>query len=207
MAIRRLEPYRHAVTDLRDRLRTGVLAPGTRIVAKDVSEDLGLSPTPVREAMARLAGEGLLVERRGDGFFVRVPTAPYLAELYRLSLVILLEAQQGERRPRPDLSLVLGGEAQRDPVRAVERLFLAWAGESEGTALGAFYGLVLNQLGPVRRVEAQLLPDLAAEAQALVALAEVPNDHLRRDALTEFHARRVPFAAALAQLLAPADDG
>lgn len=206
MAVRRLEPYRHAVTDLRDRLRRGALRPGTRIVAKDVSEDLGLSPTPVREAMARLAGEGLLVERRGDGFFVRVPTGSYVAELYRMSLAMLLEAQQGERRPRPDLSLVLGEEAQRDPVRAVERLFLAWAGESDGAAFGEFYGLVLNQLGPVRRIEARLLTDLLPEAQALVGLAEAPEDHLRRDALTQFHARRIPIAPALAQLLASAGD-
>jgi DNA-binding GntR family transcriptional regulator len=49
-----------------------------------------LSPTPVREALSRLAGEGELEERRGDGFFVRRLSAADLIPLYEMSEQLLL---------------------------------------------------------------------------------------------------------------------
>ncbi|MFN3487458.1 MAG: GntR family transcriptional regulator, partial [Planctomycetota bacterium] len=62
-----------ALTAVRDRLQSGALPPGARATAVDLADDLGLSTTPVREALSRLAGEGLLEDRRGQGYFVRVP--------------------------------------------------------------------------------------------------------------------------------------
>jgi DNA-binding GntR family transcriptional regulator len=52
---------------LRDAIHTGRLAPGSKIVQTDIAETLGVSPTPVREAMRDLHAEGLLtlVPRRG----------------------------------------------------------------------------------------------------------------------------------------------
>jgi len=85
----RLEPFRQALGDLRRRLREGDLEPGSRITAKEVAEGLRLSPTPVREALSRLAGEGLLEERRGDGLFVPELSATDVAGLYRLSEQLL----------------------------------------------------------------------------------------------------------------------
>ena len=85
MVPERLEPFRQALVDLRRRLRDGALEPGARVTAKEVAEGLKLSHTPVREALSRLAGEGLLEERRGDGFFVPELSAADIAVLYRMS--------------------------------------------------------------------------------------------------------------------------
>ena len=54
------EPFHVALATLRERLRTGVYRPGVRITAVDLADELRLSNTPVREALARPAGEGLV---------------------------------------------------------------------------------------------------------------------------------------------------
>ena len=52
---------------LRDAIQTGRLEPGSKIVQTEIADTLGVSPTPVREAMRDLHAEGLLtlVPRRG----------------------------------------------------------------------------------------------------------------------------------------------
>ncbi|MEO6089338.1 MAG: GntR family transcriptional regulator [Umezawaea sp.] len=49
-----------ALTAIRDAIVGGDLAPGTPIKDVDLAEELGLSRTPVREALARLTDEGLV---------------------------------------------------------------------------------------------------------------------------------------------------
>lgn len=60
-----------AVTELRQRILDGHLPGGTRLFEVALAADLGISRTPVREAMARLAEEGLLDRAPGGGFMVR----------------------------------------------------------------------------------------------------------------------------------------
>src|SRR3954452_16691890 len=48
---------------LHDRIVTGDLAPGDRVDAGEIADSLGVSRTPVREAILRLDAEGL-VERQ-----------------------------------------------------------------------------------------------------------------------------------------------
>ncbi len=45
---------------LRDRIRTGELPPGTRLRQEVLAEELGISRTPLREAMRLLAADGLV---------------------------------------------------------------------------------------------------------------------------------------------------
>lgn len=49
-----------AVTRLRERLLSGVDAPGTPFMAAELAIELGMSRTPVRDALRTLASEGLL---------------------------------------------------------------------------------------------------------------------------------------------------
>ncbi len=54
--------------ELLDRIVRGVLSPGTRIVEREIAERLGVSRTPVREAVKRLQDEGLLVANRAEKY-------------------------------------------------------------------------------------------------------------------------------------------
>src|SRR4028119_2487124 len=65
----------HSVADLAyERIRglvlSGELAPGTRLGQVELAERFGISRTPVREALRRLAGEGLVDFHSNRGFRV-----------------------------------------------------------------------------------------------------------------------------------------
>ncbi|MBL4646324.1 MAG: GntR family transcriptional regulator [Rhizobiales bacterium] len=60
----------HALTELRQRILSGELRGGERLLEVPLAKMLDISRTPVREAMSRLAEEGLL-ERARSGFVVR----------------------------------------------------------------------------------------------------------------------------------------
>ncbi len=62
---------KRATYELRQRIIHGGLPGGTRLYEVALSEDLQISRTPVREAMSRLAEEGLLERAPGGGFQVR----------------------------------------------------------------------------------------------------------------------------------------
>jgi DNA-binding GntR family transcriptional regulator len=54
-----------------DRISSGTLAPGTRVKDTYLAAELGVSRTPVREALLRLAREGVLAADMGRGFRVQ----------------------------------------------------------------------------------------------------------------------------------------
>lgn len=73
--MRARDPFGQALFMLRRMLRDDGLAPGQHLPINDISVALGLSASPVREALSRLCGEGLVEERRGLGYFTRaMPT-------------------------------------------------------------------------------------------------------------------------------------
>jgi GntR family transcriptional regulator, vanillate catabolism transcriptional regulator len=62
---------KRAVVSLRQMIINGHLVGGTRLLEVALAESLQISRTPVREAMSRLAEEGLLDRAKGGGFVVR----------------------------------------------------------------------------------------------------------------------------------------
>lgn len=68
---------------LRFQLRAGAFAPGERLVESNVASQLAVSRSPVREALSRLAADGLL-EIRSGGFYVAMPTAQDMAEIFEM---------------------------------------------------------------------------------------------------------------------------
>ena len=69
-------PRKSLVTHVEDEIRAalieGRLEPGTRLVTKDLAQSLGISITPVREALVRFAASGVLAAEPAQSF--RVPT-------------------------------------------------------------------------------------------------------------------------------------
>ncbi|MDO1582612.1 FCD domain-containing protein [Rhizobium oryzicola] len=62
----------HVEEEIRAALIEGRLEPGTRLVTKELAESLGMSITPVREALVRFAASGVLTAEPAQSF--RVPT-------------------------------------------------------------------------------------------------------------------------------------
>jgi GntR family colanic acid and biofilm gene transcriptional regulator len=76
MALFNAAPRKSLVTHVEDEIRAalieGRLEPGTRLVTKDLADSLGMSITPVREALVRFAASGVLTAEPAQSF--RVPT-------------------------------------------------------------------------------------------------------------------------------------
>jgi DNA-binding GntR family transcriptional regulator len=71
---------------LRQQITTGVYAGGIRLVEEQIAEQLGVSRTPIREALQRLTSEGLVERvRRGQLIVVEVD-ATTRAELHELRI-------------------------------------------------------------------------------------------------------------------------
>ncbi|HEY4201317.1 MAG TPA: GntR family transcriptional regulator [Devosiaceae bacterium] len=77
----------HVYDQLRDWIREGRLAPGTRVREEDLARSLDVSRTPVREALSRLQARGL-VEMSGGGLSVVELTRPQIMELYAVRAVL-----------------------------------------------------------------------------------------------------------------------
>lgn len=76
-----------AYTHLRRQLSNGELRPGDRLVNRALADELGMSFIPVREAISRLASEGLVDRIAGAGAFVHEVDRRELSELYDVRLL------------------------------------------------------------------------------------------------------------------------
>ena len=73
---------------LRDDIQEGRYAPGDRVTELEVAERLGVSRTPVREALRRLESEGLLVSLPWRGVVVAELDRAQVLELYAMREVL-----------------------------------------------------------------------------------------------------------------------
>ncbi len=111
---------------VRTRIMDGALAPGTFLREKDL-ESMGVSRTPIREALGRLASEGFLERLPHRGFRVPEESLGNLLELYPIvaSLELLAGRLALERFTPADvgeLKAINGRLAEardRDDVRAM----------------------------------------------------------------------------------------
>ncbi len=75
-------PVGEQVTDhIRRMILSGDIRPGTRLVGKHLAEQIGISRTPVREALHRLAQENLVIRREAGGYEVRPLSAAEVEEV------------------------------------------------------------------------------------------------------------------------------
>jgi DNA-binding GntR family transcriptional regulator len=78
-----------AATELiREAIIDGRLEPGRRLKEEELARELGISRTPVREALLMLQAEGLVVATPNRGAIVRVHTPEDLDDLYQLRALL-----------------------------------------------------------------------------------------------------------------------
>ena len=73
---------------LRSAILTGELAAGEKLRSEHLAAEWGVSPTPVREAFQRLAGEGMIVIEAQRGARVAEIDAAEAADFYELRLML-----------------------------------------------------------------------------------------------------------------------
>ncbi|HMJ35595.1 MAG TPA: GntR family transcriptional regulator [Baekduia sp.] len=86
--IPRQTAHEQVLEQLRGAILGGALAPGTPLVLSELSTQLGVSRTPIREAIRDLAGEGLVDFDSYRSSMVHAPTLAEAQEVYGLRLVL-----------------------------------------------------------------------------------------------------------------------
>ena len=94
--------HEQAYHHLSHAIRMGHMKPGERLVADDVANAIGMSRMPVREALRRLASEGLLVMPPNRGAIVRELSEAEVVEVFEMRAVLEgLAAAMAARRCTP----------------------------------------------------------------------------------------------------------
>lgn len=78
----------HVYENLKQAIVKGDLAPGSRVVESRVASALGISRTPVREAIHKLDREGLLRHNKAGGFSVKGLTREEIQETFGIRSVL-----------------------------------------------------------------------------------------------------------------------
>jgi DNA-binding GntR family transcriptional regulator len=105
---------------LRDQIVDGDRAPGSRLVERELAEELGVSRVPVREALRALVAEGLVTPRPRTWAVVRTFAPDDVAQLLevRAALEVLAARRAAERRAPDDVAALADALAREDDAAA-----------------------------------------------------------------------------------------
>lgn len=208
---------------LRDAIVRGVLTPGMKLSERGLAVELAMSAQPVREALRRLEGEGMVETRSRSGNYVAPLDASTLIEMGRMRAALEgvaagLAAGKARRADLGRLRACL--EAMRRTTRAGDQSGLARANDRLHQSIHAIAGnaLLTRSLQALRAYfyigSPRILADASQAAQALhehaaILAAITAGDSEAAEWLMREHALRslaVAFPGAARPLAPMADD-
>ena len=166
-----------------DAILKGEIQPGDRVREVEVSERLGLSRTPVRDALRRLETEGVIEHRPRQGAVIRSLGHSEVVELYEMRLVLEVTAAEMAAQhateaeideiealndemlqaiDRPDEAARLNASLHRCLYHAARNRFLLESTRTLGNALMLLGPTTLDDADRVRLVHAQHAEIVAA---------------------------------------------
>lgn len=189
--------------ELQERIVRGELAPGAALPEQEVSQMLGASRTPIREALQRLAREGLVELIPGRGAFVSEIRVPDIIELFQLREALEpLSARLASRARNRGIIEPLLAELDaapemidRDPAEYYEltyRLDNAIVSLTQNARLARSLGEIWSQVRRARLVASanpQRLHETVEEHRHILQ-AIIAGDEQGAEAATRTHLRR-----------------
>lgn len=116
-----------ATRRLRDAIRMGRYGPGAPLKQNDIAADLGLSSTPVREALTELRASGLVVYESHRGARVATIDVARVAELYTARRIVERETAR--------LAFDRIGAPELARIRANYESLMGWEGPGDHDTL------------------------------------------------------------------------
>ena len=153
---------------VRDHILSGSVGAGRPVRQDALAAELGISKSPLREALARLEQEGLVRAEANRGFFVRTLNAAEAEEVYALRLALEPEAAAA--------GALAAGEEERGAARAalaaLEAAIVGHAG-SVGARNRAFHLALVRPAG--RELTADILARLHVLSERYVRVHLEPS--------------------------------
>lgn len=187
------DPFSQALEDLRDRATRGGFTPGGSVVIIEQARRLGLSTTPVREALAWLCGEGLMERAPRTGYLAPRLDAALLRDRFWVRFrclatsLDLTSSLANSVTPAADL---VGEAVARD---LFDRLVRA----TGNRALIETFHRVDAQLRMLGDAERLVFVDIDGEARELARIEIAGSRFQLLTALDAYHRRRMENAALL----------
>jgi len=180
-----------AYEDIRDAILSGALPPGRRIKERDVAAQMGISTTPVKEALRRLEQEGLVVSQPRRGAVVSTLVEIPVEEIEEIrgmleAMAARLAATRMSDAQLARLREVVGEMAQltrdmREPQSRIEGVNVFHQLIRDGAG-NAFIGRFVETLLPFERVHRPEYLDPDEAARILREHEEIAAALLARDA-------------------------
>ncbi|GAA0240339.1 GntR family transcriptional regulator [Cryptosporangium japonicum] len=189
------------VTEVRDRIRTRRLVPGPTYSVYQLADELGVSRSPVREGLVKLAEAGVVRFRRNRGFQVLLPEPRDIAEIFAVRVALEVPAARRAAGHASDDAVAAIAEcmaeleATTDPAtfwerdRTLHRLVLLASGNRRAAATVDELRAITSLLdAPTDRTRAAVCAEHRPIVDALVArdgtaAAEAMRSHLSSTAL------------------------
>ncbi|MFD1910869.1 GntR family transcriptional regulator [Halodurantibacterium flavum] len=171
----------HAYERIEDLIVMLELAPGSRLVEATLAAQLGIGRTPIREALLRLAADGLLIWLPRRGMVVRDINFPLQMKVLetRRALESVLVPAAARRRSR----------AEAEAVERVVAHFRELLGTGQSQLLLRLDRRFIRLLVDLSRNPflGQILPLYSLSRRFWVAHRDLYLRHYREETLTEFH--------------------
>jgi DNA-binding GntR family transcriptional regulator len=191
-------------------LLTQTLVPGQLLQIGVLADELGVSTTPVREALTRLAAERMIMSVPKRGFFARTPSEDDILGLYSVNHAILDAAlSRWPATNEPDSTEAAAAPAQpsvqersaEQLARQTGELFLQIATRS---GVGEFVEIVRNmndRLHHARVLECEIIENVFVEITNIAELVAGQQAEQLRQALKAYHDERLRQVAPISKEL------
>lgn len=185
---------------LADAITDGSLRPGERLTQEDIAEQLGVSRSPVLQALRMLRKDGLIEDAPGRGVQVTQLSPEWVGHLYEVrgALDALAARQAAESKKTIDPALIQRGRSVADgaDLKAIidadiafhQAIYAASGNPLIADSANHYWAHLRRVMGAVHRVSAQR-STIWDEHQA-IADAIAQGDPERAAMLTDLHVRR-----------------
>ncbi len=186
---------------IRRALQSGRYLPGQRLDPTTLAAEFGTSLTPVRFALYRFVGEGMIADHARGGFHVPLHTERSMRDLYDwMERLLVMASALDAAEPSPRLPLPMPA-TQSDLPKHTWKLFDAMARGTGHRALHQAVRRTNDHLAPIRHAK-QVLIDHAAEELTELQQHWQAQDHARLGtALHAYYERRKQLVPSIVALL------
>lgn len=188
---------------VRRAIQSGRYLPGQRIDPGTLASEFSTSPTPVRFALYRLVGEGMLEDHARNGLYVPLPNELGLRDLYdwmqRLLLIACdMEPSSFIAKTDPSRRTIAAGG---DLVKMTWQLFDDIARVTGHRSLHRAVKQANDRLASIRRGKQSLIDDASDELSYLARHWHQDNMSALKEGIHDYHERRKTLAPCIVALL------